>query len=114
MKPETMMIDEVKYVRADAVNQDVKGDLKIVILQRRVKELETIMHDHFGVTTDNCDKSAVVGACILEKSLSDHLSHYTKTIADMQKRIEALEPLTTKYPQLKKSPVIGFKSKQEI
>jgi len=33
-KPETMMIDEVKYVRADAVNQDIKGDLKIVILQR--------------------------------------------------------------------------------
>jgi hypothetical protein len=33
-KPESLMIDEVKYVRADAVNQDVKGDLKIVILQR--------------------------------------------------------------------------------
>ena len=33
-KPESLMIDEVKYVRADTVNQDLKGDLKIVILQR--------------------------------------------------------------------------------
>ena len=33
-KPESIMIDDVKYVRADAVNQDVNGDIKIVILQR--------------------------------------------------------------------------------
>ena len=33
MKPETMMIDEVKYVRADKVNEP-SGPMKIVILQR--------------------------------------------------------------------------------
>jgi hypothetical protein len=33
MKPETMMIDEVKYVRADKVNEPC-GPIKIVILQR--------------------------------------------------------------------------------
>ena len=33
MKPETIKIDDVEYVRK-GVEQDVKGDLKIVILQR--------------------------------------------------------------------------------
>jgi len=33
MKPETMMIDEVKYVRADKVNEPC-GPIKIAILQR--------------------------------------------------------------------------------
>lgn len=32
-KPETMMIDEVKYIRADAV-PDTKGDVKIAVLDR--------------------------------------------------------------------------------
>ena len=32
-KPETMMIDDVKYVRADAV-PDTKGDVKIAVLDR--------------------------------------------------------------------------------
>lgn len=33
MKPETIKIDEIEYVRKDSV-ADVKGDVKIVILQR--------------------------------------------------------------------------------
>jgi hypothetical protein len=32
-KPETITIDEVKYIRADAV-PDTKGDIKIVVLDR--------------------------------------------------------------------------------
>lgn len=32
-KPESIMIDDVKYVRADAV-PDTKGDVKIVVLDR--------------------------------------------------------------------------------
>jgi len=32
-KPETMMIDDVKYIRADAV-PDTKGDIKIVVADR--------------------------------------------------------------------------------
>ncbi|MCK5610236.1 hypothetical protein KAR91_50655 [Candidatus Pacearchaeota archaeon] len=34
-KPKTIKIDEVKYVRADSVSpQEIKGDIKIVVLQR--------------------------------------------------------------------------------
>jgi len=36
-KPETMMIDEVKYVRADSVAEtrnEIKGELYLVVLQR--------------------------------------------------------------------------------
>ena len=33
MKPDTLMIDDVKYVRADTT-QEITGDIKIVILQR--------------------------------------------------------------------------------
>ena len=35
-KPETMMIDEVKYVRADSIseNKNLSKDIRIVILQR--------------------------------------------------------------------------------
>ena len=32
-KPETIMIDEVKYIRADSV-KDTDGDIKIVVLDR--------------------------------------------------------------------------------
>ena len=34
MKPETIKIDEVEYVRKDSVNNTITGDIKIVILQR--------------------------------------------------------------------------------
>lgn len=35
MKPETMMIDDVKYIRADSVKQiEPTGTIKIVILPR--------------------------------------------------------------------------------
>jgi hypothetical protein len=33
-KPETIRIDEIEYVRSDAVREPVTGDVKIVILQR--------------------------------------------------------------------------------
>jgi len=34
MKPETISIDEVQYVRADTVSKTPTGDTKIVVLQR--------------------------------------------------------------------------------
>ena len=37
MKPETMMIDEVRYIRADSVSasrNEINGDIYIVVLQR--------------------------------------------------------------------------------
>lgn len=34
MKPESIKIDEVEYVRKDSVNETIRGDIKIVVLQR--------------------------------------------------------------------------------
>ena len=43
-KPETMMIDEVKYIRADAV-PDTKGDTKIVVLDRGFVYVGKVSYD---------------------------------------------------------------------
>jgi hypothetical protein len=38
---------------------------------------------------------------------SNWVIYQEKRMLELERRIEALEPLTTKYPQLKKSPVVG-------
>lgn len=43
-KPETMMIDDVKYVRADAV-PDTKGDVKIAVLDRGFVYVGRVSYD---------------------------------------------------------------------
>lgn len=48
-KPETIRIDEIEYVRADAVRAPVTGDVKIVILQRG-----WVMVGRFQRDGDNC------------------------------------------------------------
>lgn len=51
-KPETMMIDDVKYVRADAV-PDVKGDVKIVVLDRGFVYVGRVEHNEDWLTVRN-------------------------------------------------------------
>jgi hypothetical protein len=51
-KPETMMIDDVKYVRADAV-PDTKGDVKIVVLDRGFVYVGRVEHDENWLTIRN-------------------------------------------------------------
>ena len=56
-KPETIMIDDQKYIRADAVMMQPTGDIKIVILQRG-----HVMVGHFSQDGNKCklEKAAVI------------------------------------------------------
>lgn len=60
MKPETMMIDEVKYIRADKA--DVKPTKKqIVVLQRGWVVIGDVSKDENEVTISNCSVIRVWG-----------------------------------------------------
>jgi hypothetical protein len=59
-KPETMMIDDVKYVRADAV-PDVKGDVKLVVLDRGFVYVGRVEHDADWLTIRNAKNIRVWG-----------------------------------------------------
>ena len=52
MKPETIKIDEIEYVRKDSVNNTITGDIKIVILQRG-----WVMVGYFERDGSNCKLS---------------------------------------------------------
>ena len=52
MKPETIKIDEVEYVRKDAVQPKTTGEIRIVILQRG-----WVMVGRYSQDGDNCKLS---------------------------------------------------------
>jgi hypothetical protein len=52
MKPETIRIDEVEYVRKDSINDSITGNIKIVILQRG-----WVMVGYFERTGNDCKLS---------------------------------------------------------
>ena len=51
-RPETMMIDDVKYIRADAM-PDTKGDTKIVVLDRGFVYVGKVSYDGDFVVIQN-------------------------------------------------------------
>ncbi len=81
-KPETMMIDEVKYIRADSLpeNKNLSSDIRIVILQRG-----WVAVGRFSKNGSDCklEKSSVIRKWGTEKGLGQLISGpLTNTVLD--------------------------------
>jgi hypothetical protein len=71
-KPETMMIDEVKYIRADVPeNKNLSSDVRIVILQRG-----WVAVGRFSKSGSDCvlEKASVIRKWGTEKGLGELIS----------------------------------------
>jgi len=72
-KPETMMIDEVKYIRADSLpeNKNLSSDVRIVILQRG-----WVAIGRFSQSGSNCElkQASIIRKWGTEKGLGQLIS----------------------------------------